>query len=95
MFNVGVLSGRSGFHCFRHFLALLVNTHLQVQADRLRRGLGQGNMLVGFVRCRRQIDHEVDAVAAEEQRRQNPELVDATSIHRREVKNMQHLKRCN
>lgn len=22
----------------RHFLALLVNTHLQVQADRLRRG---------------------------------------------------------
>ena len=35
-----------------------------------------------FEFVRRQIDHEVDAVAAEEQRRQHPELVDLTSIRR-------------
>lgn len=56
----------------RHFLALLMNTHLSVQADRLRR----------------QIEHEVDAVAAEEQRRQHPELVEQSSICRRACYNI-------
>ncbi|CAJ1442771.1 unnamed protein product [Effrenium voratum] len=58
----------------RNFMELLANTHLQVQADRLRR----------------QIEHEADAVAAEEQRRENPELVDGESIRKRACYNIWH-----
>lgn len=53
-----------------------------------------------FEFVRRQIDHEVDAVAAEEQRRQHPELVDLTSIRRcktlsEQSKNTSHVNNIN
>lgn len=56
----------------RLFLQMLVNTHLTTQADRLRR----------------QIEHEATAVAAEEQRRQKPELCDDVAVNRRACYNI-------